>query len=392
MAEAGKAERFTFEHMADERALDALEPEWLELFDRSGTRNPFAHPSWVRTWLCHFAPGAHQRVVVATRRDGELVAVAPFARRAFGRGPVQATRLMLAGKAASRFDRLTEMTEILVVPAERRRILRALIQHLVREQPGTWDWLNITVPPEHGWIDPEWVPDTWRRRGARPLHKHALAFVVLPLPACWEDLSLKRNMKEAIRRSRNRLAANGGEPEIVFANGGEAREAVAQIQDLHRRRAALDGHRPHSDYFASEESARFAADAALALASAGNAIVALLRLGDEPIAGRLVLRANDSLFLSFSGADPEHWRLGAATSLMVACIRHGIADGRRLLNLSSAPDSAKLRWSEQLEIHHEFVLVAPTRRARRAFALYWLAREQRALPRNSKISEAAEPE
>jgi CelD/BcsL family acetyltransferase involved in cellulose biosynthesis len=386
---AEAADRFAFEHLTCDRALDALEPEWLELFDRSGTRNPFAHPAWVRVWLRHFASHAPQRLVVAARRDGELVAVAPFVRRTFGRGPLQTTQLMLLGKAASKFDRLSEMTEVLTSPDERRRTLRALIHHLVREQPGTWDWLSITAPPEHGWVDPEWVPETWLRRGARPLHKHALAFVVLPLPARWEDLALKRNMKEAIRRSRNRLAANGNQPEIGFVSGFEARTAVAQVQDLHRRRAALEGHRAHSDYFANPASARFATDAAVALAAAGNAKVALLRLGDVPIAGRLVLRANDSLFLSFSGADPDHWRLGAATSVMSACIRDGIANGQRLLNLSAAPDSAKLRWSEQLELHHEFVLVAPTRRARRAFGLYWLAREHRALPRGGTFSDAA---
>src|SRR5262249_30545581 len=149
--------------------------------------------------LRHFAPSEQQRLVVVARRDRELVAVAPFVRRTFGHGPVKGTGMTLIGKAGSSGDRLSEMTEILLTLSDRRRTLRAVVEHLAEEHSGRWDWLTLTITPEQGWIDPEWVPDSWRRHGARPLYKHAHVYVVLPLPGTWEELPLKHNMKEAIR-------------------------------------------------------------------------------------------------------------------------------------------------------------------------------------------------
>lgn len=378
---------FEFEHVTSDEGLARLEPEWLDLFARSGTRNPFAHPAWVRAWLQNFAPKADQRVIVTARFDGQLVAVAPLAARAHGPSRFHARSLELVGSGAARADRFTEMTEILVAREGRRKTLRALLHHLTLERPTDWDWLVVTLPPDQGWFEEEWLPAAWLQRGARALHRATLPFVVMPLPSTWGELPLKHNMKEAIRRSKNRLATGAAPPEMLFAEGAEAVPAIARLQELHSRRATLEGHRAHDDYFAHEATARFARDGALALAGAGSATVAELNVGGATIASRLVLRANDGLFLSYSGVDPEQWRLGAPTFLIAACIRRAIEQGDKLINLSLIPDSAKLRWSEQLELHNEFVVVAPTQRAQRIFAAYWHVRARRALRRGPTSPE-----
>ena len=372
---------FEFEHVTSDDGLARLEPEWLDLFARSGTRNPFAHPACVRAWLQHFAPRADQRVIVTARFEGKLVAVAPFAVRKHGSKRFHARSLELIGAGAAQADRFTEMTEILVAREKRRKTLRALLHHLTLEQPTDWDWLVVTLPPDQGWFEDDWLPAGWLRRGARALHRATLPFVVMPLPSTWGELPLKHNMKEAIRRSKNRLAAGAAPPEVLFAEGAEAGVAIARLQELHSRRATVVDHRAHDDYFANDATARFARDGALALAAVGNGTVAELSVGGATIAARLVLHANDALFLSYSGVDPEQWRLGAPTFLIAASIRRAIEQGDKLVNLSLIPDSAKLRWSEQLELHNEFVVVAPTQRAQRMFAVYWHARAHRALRR-----------
>jgi hypothetical protein len=42
-----------------------------------------------------------------------------------------------------------------------------------------------------------------------------------------------------------------------------------------------------------------------------------------------------------------------------------------IANLSLHSEEGKLRWSELLELHNDFILVAPRRRSRSAFSLYW---------------------
>ncbi len=359
--------------------LRALEPEWRVLFERSQTRNPFVHPAWMTAWFRHFVPDEQQRLVLVARCAGELVAVAPFYRRTRGRGRAGIVCLQLAGGSPTSQDPLTEMAEILALAEIRHTVMRAFVRSLTLEHSAGLDWVGLTIPAEHGWFDDEWVPTEWQRRGAFVVHKAVRPFVTLPLPRSWEELRLKRNLREAIRRSKNRQSALEEAPEIQFAEGAEVRAAVRIVQGLHRRRADAGDHLPHDDYFEEAAFARFAEDAYAGLAATGNASVAISRLRSEPIAGRVVMRSGGSVFLSFSGLDPAYWRLGAATSLIVATIRRGIAAGDDLLNLSLNPDPAKLRWSDGIEFHNEFVIVAPSRRSRAALALVWQLGSARAL-------------
>lgn len=378
-ANGPRGPRHTFDVLRSDSELQGIESEWLELFERSRTRNPFAHPTWVSSWLRHFVADDQQRLVVTARSAGELVGVAPFYLRQYRIGPIRARCLQLAGGSPTQDDPLTEMSEILVAHDRRRATLRALIENLILEHADRCDWIGLTMPPEQGWFDDEWVPDAWKRRGAFMLHKGIRPFVLLPLPASWEELALKRNLKEAIRRSKNRLAALDGSSEIVIAEGADVADAALQVQSLHRRRAALAGHLPHDDYFEDDAFATFARDAPAGLAATGHAAVALCMLDSNPIAGRVILRAHGCAFLSFSGVDPEHWHLGAPTALIVASIRQAISRGDDALNFSVNPDPAKLRWSDRLEIHNEFLVVAPSRQARAKLALYWQVRAGRSL-------------
>ena len=97
------------------------------------------------------------------------------------------------------------------------------------------------------------------------------------------------------------------------------------------------------------------------------------------------MHANKSLFLSFSGADPEAWHLGASTFLIVEAIRRSIEQGDNVMNLSKYPDQAKLRWSEQLSFQHEFVAVAPSRKSRRVFSAFWQIRAHRQVARRRRL-------
>ena len=373
----------SFDVLRTDADLNALESEWRELFDRSGTRNPFVHPAWMIPWLGRFVPDAADRLVIAVRRNGELVALAPFYRNSYGLGSARCRVLQLAGGGQTN-DRLMEMSEILVFPGDRRRILRALLHHLALDAGG-WDWLGLTLPAQHGWFENEWLPDTWQRRGANVVHKGVRAFVVLPLPASWSGLPLKRNLKEALRRSRNRLEAQSGAVETSFAEREEVPAAIESLIELHRRRADSTDHLRHDDYFRDGVTDSLVRDAAERWAAHGNAAVSLLRLDGVPIAGRLLLHANRGVFLSFSGFEPEHWRLGASAMLTAAAVRRSIENGDEFVNFSSSPDSAKLRWSEQLEFQHEFLVVAPSRRSRLLFAAWWQLRARRLLVRSRRL-------
>jgi CelD/BcsL family acetyltransferase involved in cellulose biosynthesis len=147
--------------------------------------------------------------------------------------------------------------------------------------------------------------------------------------------------------------------------------AIDDVLRLHRLRAGLLGHQRHADYFERPPDERFMRAAIAAMFREGLAWPIVLHVADEPAAGRLVLRGNRSVFLSFSGINPEWWDLSAGTTLTSEILKAAIARGDSAANLSQHPEEGKLRWSETLELHNDFIVVGPRRRSRLGFALYW---------------------
>src|SRR5579871_1574480 len=205
-----------FEVLRTDEELEGFAPAWTELFLRSGTRNPFAHPAWLLVWLREFVPEAAGRRILPVYRGDELVAVAPYYERRIGGGRT----LQLAG-APTQEDPLTETSEILSLPETRRQVLRALVEQLALEHGEGCDWIGLTLASEHGWFDDDWIPAVWRRRGAFSMLKSVRPYAVLPLAESWEAMPFKPNTRNAVRRSENRHARLGSRVEIRIAEGDD---------------------------------------------------------------------------------------------------------------------------------------------------------------------------
>jgi CelD/BcsL family acetyltransferase involved in cellulose biosynthesis len=189
---------------------------------------------------------------------------------------------------------------------------------------------------------------------------------------------LKRNMKESLRRSKNRLARSGTPWEYrVAKDETELSTALDTLLRLHRSRAEVVEKTRHADCFGDPRDEAFARKVVRAMFDAGHANIALLRIGEADAAGRLVLKANGGTFFSFSGLDPAYWTYGVGTALMAETLRAAIEQDGTIANFSQHPEDSKLRWSEQLEFHNEFLLVGPRAASRTAFHLFWQLRALR---------------
>ena len=381
---------YTITVVRDAAALAALVPEWTRAFYTWAVPNPFAHPLWLTAWARHFVAPGQLRVLVAHDRTGALAGVAPFYRlRRLG---MTALHLLGTGK----HERLTELPQVLTRPGHARPVLRAFLHHFFNgagdeDAAGDgWDWIELSLTAEQGWLEPEWLPDEARAAGAFRLHKSARPCVVLPLPTSWDTLrsGWKRNLKESVRRGANSLARAGHDWSVGTPVGSAALTALDTIVALHGARAAVDDKIPHPDYFTDPADVAFLRDAVRRLVAAGHGGPCLMEIDGTPAAGRLILHANGTTFFSFSGFDPRWWAYNTPTTLMAESLRAAIGRGDHLANLSLGPDVAKLRWSERLDTGHDFVVVAPRRRSRLVFNLFWqlraaavVAREQHHLRR-----------
>jgi len=347
----------TVTRVADSMGVTA---EWRALADVAAPGNPFAGPDWTATWLRHFVAD-RDTAVLTVRRGGRLIGVAPWYVRRLA-GPVRTVQL--AGTL--RYPELTELPQVVAAPGEHRSVLRAVIDYWC-SRPRAWDWLELPVEHGQGWFEPEWIGPGFAVR-----HKAVRPAVVLPLPDDVATLrsGLKRNVTESIRRARNRLDKSG-QPWAITAHTGDAvTTALPVLRALHRARAELSGRRRHPDALAGDARFAFYTDAVRRLASRDRAELLTVDVAGAAIAALLVLRAPAAGYLALSGVAPDWWQVSPVTLLQWTAMSRAVARGDAELNLSMGPDVAKLRWSEQVVPHMEFVVCGPRERSRLLLAGY----------------------
>jgi CelD/BcsL family acetyltransferase involved in cellulose biosynthesis len=353
-----------------------LEPEWKRLFDASGTKNPFAHPDWLVAWAEVYVPDG-DLCVLGVRRDGELVAAAPFYRiRVPGRGRAVVEVLRPLGIGKSPLP-LTEVPEVLTVEPHEPKLLALVVRGLL-EHAGSWDWLELTLTPQQGWLDPEWIAPLGKRPPAAVFHKRTRACVVLSLAPTWEAsrAALGRNVRESIRRGENRLRRHGHTWDLVdrYESPQDVDAALSELARLHAARAASVRGPRHPNYLAGEAQREFLRRATMRLTQTDAATPAVLVVDDDIVAARLLLHAGGETFFSISGFDPNWWDYGVATTLMSEALRRRIERGDTSANLAAGPERSKLRWSRDLRLHEDFILVRNQRRSRLAFGAFWTMR------------------
>lgn len=355
--------------------VEAAGCEWADLYARAAPPNPFAHPVWLTGWARTFVAPSDLRVLVVRDADGAIVAVAPFYRDCRHLGPhVAVTRWCLLGMG--QYVHLTELPQVLIAPGWERRAWRALMAWL-GERRDEWDWLELSLPPEQGWFEPEWLPEQGPGAGCAAMATGARPCVIVPLPASWDAFLAERkhNVKESIRRGRNRLRRDGRHARLVVPQSAETMDiAVETVIQLHKARADLAVKILHSDYVSEIKEQAFLRDVSRRLFERDALTPYLLTVDDKQAAGALVLRAHGTWFVALSGFNPEWWSYSIATTLLAEIMRAAIEQGADVVNLALGPNVAKLRWSEQLSTSHDFIVVGPRARSRLLFTLFWSLR------------------
>lgn len=362
--------------LSTRRALEDLRPEWERLFQDSATTNPFLHPTWLLAWCDSFV-GPSEIEVLVVRQGGRLVGVAPFYRRRVGRphGP-GSVHLRVFG--TGRHGELTEVPGVLVHPYWTRSAFRRLVGYLLDDTSG-WDWVEIPFGHHQGWFEPEWVQRGGGGRVASVIHKGTKPCVVMPLSGDWDATfaRLKRNVRESVRRGRNRLDRSGRKWAFEVVGAESFMSFVNTLAKLHGARAAMPGTVRHPDVLANSEVRRFLELVGERSMRGDHLLPCILRVDGRAVAARLILLAGDTMYLSLSGFDPAYWHEGVATVLLAECLRLGSRNGIRAANFGTGVDVSKLRWSVNLERHQDFILVAPRLRSRLAFSVYWQLRTDR---------------
>ncbi|WP_156687069.1 GNAT family N-acetyltransferase [Mycobacterium sp. Marseille-P9652] len=341
--------------------LAAIRKEWAGLHEDAAPGSPFEHPAWAETWAKYYVPEADLECVAVRdhAQSDSLIGFAPLYRRHRGVAGVGATCLQPLG--TGRHQALTEVVQVLARPERTSDVMRAVLHHL--ESLEGWNWAHLSLGPTQGWLVPQWLDDHANAMLRHIKTRPCVVFDDLPTDVAGLKSRLKRNVRESIRRSRNRSAKLGS---MTFRSASDVAEldaTVPKLVELHRMRAAMPGKVEHADILGGMESA-FLADTVQHFAEYGLARIYVAEHASEPVAAQLVLSDGRTDYVSVSGLDPRYWDFSLNTMLIYNALEDAVSLRRTALNLSTGPGVAKNRWSSTITTYHDFAIVRPDRRSR----------------------------
>ncbi len=366
-------------HARDEMAK--VMPEWRELHRRAAPWSPFSAPEFLLHWCEMFVPPGRERILTVRRADsGALVGVVPFYEISRGAGLIRVRTLQLLGAIIE--PHLNELPEVLVDPDEARSVLSTVMTWLGAQDD--WDWVELILGQEQPWLEPRWVTEA----GLVPpliLHKAVVPSVVLDTRGITSPSALKRNLRESLRRARNRIGRLPGHwtLDVVQNSDREWDGALRTLIELHSARSRMRAVPAHPDIFLRNAQARFLG--ALSRTDSDACLrIDMLRRDGTAVAALLSISAGDKTWVSVSGLAPEHWSLGAVTLLQWEVVQRAARHGQRWVVFSTGVDTAKLRWSEEVRLSHAFMVVHPRRWSRTCFAVFWALRSHLYLRREAR--------
>jgi CelD/BcsL family acetyltransferase involved in cellulose biosynthesis len=341
------------------QGLQKLEAEWRQLQHLAGTV-PFTSWEWNVTWWRHLS--RHSLVtsdrlfVRAIRtRSGQLVGVAPLMVSEYpARGPrLRCLRYFGAD------PNITEIHGPLIIPEYEIAVYDALLRNIFACQ-DKWDVFladgiradGAFVPLLHLHGVPHWLED--------------VPSFVLQLPATWEEFrsTRRRNVKESLRKCSNSLKRSGLVPvHRVATRGPELVTAIESFFRLHSARAGRVDTVRHPDVFQRPGAADFLRELCDRLSAHDRVRVFAMEIGHRVVAVRVAFVVGRSLYLYYSGYDPEYGKHSVMTSVLAEAIKYAIANGYTELNLSIGADWSKTRWSPKCRTFRRALVASPATRA-----------------------------
>jgi CelD/BcsL family acetyltransferase involved in cellulose biosynthesis len=317
--------------------IAALRADYDRLSRVSSNTLPFALHEWHVAWCEHFL-NCNPRIkeeplfYVVRNLERECVAIVPFVICKRRLGPLKLVSVNFLGADPA----ITEIRAPLIEPGYEKITARAMQDHLAKE--GAWDWVD--------WTD---ISDAFANSlDTQQLHwQPGLSAYVLDLPSTWPEFrsGLKRNIRESLRHCYNSLKRDGHRFEcIVIDRPEDIGDALDEFLRLHVMRANYRISVMHPDRFSSKVSRDFLYSVCRRLAARGAVRIFQLRIDSKIVATRVGFVVNDSLYLYYSGFDPQWARYSVMTTTVAEAIKYAIVQGLATVNLSPTKDISKTRW------------------------------------------------
>jgi CelD/BcsL family acetyltransferase involved in cellulose biosynthesis len=320
-------------------ALEALEPQWRELWQRDASATPFESPDWLLPWTRRLWGGGRLRVFAV--RDGEdLVALAPLFFWGYGGRP-EIIRVSFLGAG------ITDHLGMLAAPGFETAGARLVFERLAAIH-GEWHLCELEeLRAGSPLLRAELPPGMTARDAASGVCP------VLTLPTTVDELlaGLQPKFRRNLRVAEERLLHEGAE--FIPGKPDETAEIMRALFRLH---AARWRERREPGMVASEALQQFHLEAAGRLAQHDLLRLFAIRLHGEIIAVQYNLRRADRVYCYLSGFDPAHARSSPGAALLAFAIRSALEEGAREVDFLRKREEFKYQWGAADCVNRRLIL------------------------------------
>jgi CelD/BcsL family acetyltransferase involved in cellulose biosynthesis len=295
--------------------LEALRPEWWELFKCCPGATPFQSPQWLVPWTRHLYGGG-EIWVLAIRKDGKLVGFAPL----FCWGTSKRSVSFLGAG-------ISDYGDFLFAP-ELENDCAAAVWSFVNSRQDRWDVLDLQE----------------LRRESRLLERsqaeECSVCPVLDLSTYPECMDHKH--RTDVRRAQNKLRKQS-DLQFSFADGSNFSGHLDEFFRLYGARwGAID-----------DSLFRFHNEVAAEFLAAGLLRLCLLRVDNVPAAAIYSFITGTTLYCYLSGYDPAMAKLSPGAVLLAWLIEQAAGEGIREVDFLRKPEAYKYLWGAKDRVNYK---------------------------------------
>jgi CelD/BcsL family acetyltransferase involved in cellulose biosynthesis len=342
-----------------------------EAWDKLATANPWATPfsGWAfqRAWWDAYGDSAHdQTLTVVDGESGELVAIVPLMHRHAVEPTDAATHTKMRMGHPSQLTPVpptakaiffgasyhADYATILATPADMPIVADSVAAHLAAAadpadpHPSPWDAIDLRRlrcgdPAAEALADAfgrREIANSWTLNVER---EDVCPVLSLPAGGTFDDYlaTLGKKDRHEIRRKLRRAETHG---DVRLTDSPDPLADLELFIDLHQRKWGEQGLFPATT--GGDASRTFFRRLFEEHGPDGVLRLAILTVGDRPIAAGVHFRTADGYLYYNAGVDPEARDLSPGVVMVAAYIQRAIADGCRRLDFLRGDEPYKYEW------------------------------------------------
>ncbi|HEV8660972.1 MAG TPA: GNAT family N-acetyltransferase [Thermoanaerobaculia bacterium] len=306
------------EELTSFEQLQAIEPLWMELWNRDAAATPFQSPLWLLPWFRHFGSG--ELLTVAVRDNGRLDAIAPFFILRDDDDPAESLGMLIGSGNSDYVDMLSSPD----APVDE------VVARLVAADCAVWDLqqLRSISPLLHVPAPPRWSDEIEDQDPC----------LVLSL----DDLAdrTSTHFRKKLRYYRRSLEREG-RLSIESPTAESLDDFMKALFELHAARWKKRG---LPGMLAAEIDQSFHREVARGMLAAASLRMYSMRINDRVVAIFYGFAHHDTVYYYLSGYDPSLEKFSPGTVIVAHAIEQALRDGAKSFDFLRGAEEYKYAW------------------------------------------------